>query len=69
MARLREAGLATSVGVSNFLPAHLAAMLDGGDGKAPPPAVNQVELHGCLVRAALLADLRSAASRLPALGD
>jgi diketogulonate reductase-like aldo/keto reductase len=60
MASLRAAGLATSVGVSNYLPAHLAATLDsgwGGDAGEPlVPAVNQVELHGYLARAALRAD-------------
>jgi 2,5-diketo-D-gluconate reductase A len=39
---LREEGLATSVGVSNFLPEHLDRLLDA-TGVAP--AVNQVELH------------------------
>ena len=71
MERLRAEGLAASVGVSNFLPEHLAAMLDGGDGKAPTPAVNQVELHGYLARAGLLADLRRrgiAAAAYGALG-
>ncbi len=39
---LREAGLARSIGVSNFLPEHLDAIIDA-TGVAP--AVNQIELH------------------------
>ncbi len=39
---LQEAGLVRSVGVSNFLPAHLHALLDA-TGRVP--SVNQVELH------------------------
>jgi diketogulonate reductase-like aldo/keto reductase len=68
MASLRAAGLAASVGVSNFLPEHLAAMLDGGDGEEPTPAVNQVELHGYLPRAALVADCRARGVAVAAYG-
>jgi len=39
---LREAGLVRSVGVSNFLPEHLQALLDA---HGTVPSVNQVELH------------------------
>lgn len=39
---LRERGLARSIGVSNFLPEHLDAIIDA-TGVAP--AVNQIELH------------------------
>ncbi len=39
---LRDAGLIRSVGVSNFLPEHLQALLDAF-GRVP--SVNQVELH------------------------
>jgi 2,5-diketo-D-gluconate reductase A len=42
MVQLREAGLATSVGVSNFQPAHLDAIVEQ-TGVAP--AVNQIEVH------------------------
>ncbi len=42
MLEAREAGLATSVGVSNFEPAHLEAIINA-TGKAP--AVNQIEVH------------------------
>jgi len=38
---LREEGLAKSIGVSNFLPAHLAAVVATGT----TPAVNQIEVH------------------------
>ncbi|WP_375003225.1 aldo/keto reductase [Aeromicrobium sp. CTD01-1L150] len=46
---LREAGLARSIGVSNFLPEHLDAIV-GATGVAP--AVNQVELHPYFPQAA-----------------
>ena len=42
MIRLREAGKATSIGVSNFLPEHIDALV-GATGVTP--AVNQIELH------------------------
>ena len=42
MIRLREAGLTRSIGVSNFMPDHLDAII-GETGIAP--AVNQIELH------------------------
>lgn len=42
LVELREAGLATSIGVSNFLPEHLERIV-AATGVAP--AVNQVELH------------------------
>lgn len=42
LVELRDAGLARSIGVSNFLPEHLDAIL-AATGVAP--AVNQVELH------------------------
>jgi 2,5-diketo-D-gluconate reductase A len=40
--RLREEGAVGSIGVSNFLPAHLDRIIAETD---VPPAVNQVELH------------------------
>ena len=46
---LREAGLTGSIGVSNFLPEHLDAIV-GSTGVAP--AVNQVELHPYFPQAA-----------------
>ncbi|MGV8969164.1 MAG: aldo/keto reductase [Microbacteriaceae bacterium] len=39
---LRDAGLATSIGVSNFMPTHLDDLFDATD---VVPSVNQVELH------------------------
>jgi 2,5-diketo-D-gluconate reductase A len=42
MVALRDAGKALSVGVSNFLPEHLDAIIDA---TGVTPAVNQVELH------------------------
>lgn len=41
LAELRSAGLAKSIGVSNFLPEHLAALEPTG----VVPAVNQIEIH------------------------
>ena len=41
MIDLREQGLATSIGVSNFLPVHLDALTPTG----VVPSVNQIELH------------------------
>lgn len=45
MEEIREAGLARSIGVSNFLPDHLRRIVDLG---GTVPAVNQVELHPAL---------------------
>ena len=42
MIRLRDEGLATSIGVSNFLPSHIDDLEMATD---VTPAVNQVELH------------------------
>ena len=42
MIQLRDAGLTTSIGVSNFLPAHIDDLEMATD---VTPAVNQVELH------------------------
>ena len=39
---LRDSGRAKSIGVSNFLPEHLDAIIDATD---VTPAVNQIELH------------------------
>jgi len=43
---LREAGLTTSIGVSNFQPAHLTRIIDA---TGVVPAVNQIEVHPYLV--------------------
>jgi diketogulonate reductase-like aldo/keto reductase len=45
--QLHEAGLARSIGVSNFLTRHLDELLAHAD---VPPAVNQIELHPFLHR-------------------
>ncbi len=42
LVELREPGLARSIGVSNFLPEHLDAIVDA---TGVTPAVNQIELH------------------------
>ena len=42
MVALRDAGKARSIGVSNFLPEHLDAVIDA---TGVTPAVNQIELH------------------------
>lgn len=42
LVELRERGLARSIGVSNFLPEHLDAIVDA---TGVTPAVNQIELH------------------------
>jgi len=49
---LRDAGLVREVGVSNFEPAHLDALL-AATGELPP--INQVELHPALQQRALRA--------------
>jgi diketogulonate reductase-like aldo/keto reductase len=50
MIKLKEQGLAKSIGVSNFWPAHLEVLLES----SVPPAVNQVEWHAYLQRPALV---------------
>jgi diketogulonate reductase-like aldo/keto reductase len=60
MERLQQAGHTTSIGVSNFLPAHLSAIL--ATAKVPP-AINQVEFHPYLPRASLLAFQREPANQ------
>jgi diketogulonate reductase-like aldo/keto reductase len=49
--RLQAAGKATSIGVSNFLPAHLDAVLQTAK---VVPAVNQIEFHAYLPREELV---------------
>lgn len=39
---MKKAGLAKSIGVSNFLPNHLTAIMKGA---TVPPALNQIEFH------------------------
>lgn len=52
MEALQQAGLAKSIGVSNFLPVHLNAILKTAK---VVPAVNQIEFHPYLQRTDLLA--------------
>jgi 2,5-diketo-D-gluconate reductase A len=49
LAELREEGLTTSIGVSNFHPAHLAKIVDA---TGVVPAVNQIEVHPYLTNEA-----------------
>jgi diketogulonate reductase-like aldo/keto reductase len=51
MEAVQQAGLAKSIGVSNYLPNHLAAILKTAK---VVPAVNQIELHPYLQRVELL---------------
>jgi diketogulonate reductase-like aldo/keto reductase len=50
---MRDEGLTRAVGVSNFLPEHLAALADAG---LPTPAVNQVEFHPRLQQGEVVAE-------------
>jgi diketogulonate reductase-like aldo/keto reductase len=52
MEKLRAAGLTKSIGVSNFLPNHLNAILKTA---TIPPACSQIEFHPYLQRPELLA--------------
>jgi len=52
MESIREAGLAKSIGISNFLPEHIEAIMQTAK---VPPAVNQIEFHAYLQRKDLLA--------------
>jgi diketogulonate reductase-like aldo/keto reductase len=54
--RIKQKGLATSIGVSNFLPKHLEAIIATA---TITPAVNQIEFHPYLQRTDLLAFHRS----------
>ncbi|KAL7790508.1 NADP-dependent oxidoreductase domain-containing protein [Trichoderma afarasin] len=47
MEKLKTAGLATSIGVSNYLRHHVEATLDGA---TIPPVLNQIEFHPYLQR-------------------
>lgn len=51
MEKLKEAGLTKSIGVSNYLPKHLEAVLKTAK---VVPACNQIEFHPYLQRTALL---------------
>lgn len=51
MEKVQAAGLTKSIGVSNFLPKHLAAILKTAK---VVPACNQIEFHPYLQRTELL---------------
>jgi diketogulonate reductase-like aldo/keto reductase len=51
MEKLKDLGLTKSIGVSNFLPQHLSAILKTA---RTPPVCNQIEFHPYLQRTALL---------------
>jgi diketogulonate reductase-like aldo/keto reductase len=51
MEEVKEAGLARSIGVSNFLPEHLDAIMQTA---RIPPAINQIEFHAYLQHGELL---------------
>jgi diketogulonate reductase-like aldo/keto reductase len=51
MEKVKEAGLAKSIGVSNYLPQHLEATLKTAK---VPPAINQIEFHPYLQHSDLL---------------
>lgn len=52
MESLKEAGLAKSIGISNFLPEHIDAIMQTAKVQ---PAINQIEFHAYLQRTDLLA--------------
>ncbi|KAF1990560.1 aldo-keto reductase family 1 member C13 [Aulographum hederae CBS 113979] len=52
MEKIHDAGLAKSIGVSNYLPQHLEATLATA---TIPPAINQIEFHPYLQHSSLLA--------------
>jgi len=45
MEEVKAAGLAKSIGVSNYLPEHLKPVLEAA---RVPPAINQIEFHAYL---------------------
>ena len=51
MEDIKAAGLAKSIGVSNYLPEHLSAILQTA---RVPPAINQIEFHAYLQHPELL---------------
>jgi len=52
MEKVKEAGLAKTIGVSNYLPSHLSTTLETAK---IPPAINQIEFHPYLQHPDLLA--------------
>ena len=51
MEQLKAAGLARSIGVSNYLPEHLDWLLETA---STPPSINQIEFHPYLQHAGLV---------------
>lgn len=51
MEELKAAGLARSIGVSNYLPEHLDWLLETA---STPPSINQIEFHPYLQHEALI---------------
>ena len=51
MEELKAAGLARSIGVSNYLPEHLDWLLETA---TTPPSINQIEFHPYLQHAGLI---------------
>lgn len=51
MEDLKAAGLARSIGVSNYLPEHLDWLLETA---TTPPSINQIEFHPYLQHAGLI---------------
>ncbi|MFM6981449.1 MAG: aldo/keto reductase [Microbacteriaceae bacterium] len=65
MVEIREAGLATSIGVSNFLPEHLDAIAAVSD---VVPVINQIEVHPLLQQAELRAECAARGIRVESWG-
>lgn len=65
MVELCEAGLTTSIGVSNFLPEHLDALAAISD---VVPVINQIEVHPLLQQAELRADCARRGIRVESWG-
>ena len=61
MEELKAAGLARSIGVSNYLPEHLDWLLETA---TTPPSINQIEFHPYLQHAGLI-DYHKKHVRLP----
>ena len=65
LVEIREAGLATSIGVSNFLPEHLDAIAQVSD---VVPVINQIEVHPLLQQAELRAECADRGIRVESWG-
>ena len=65
LVEIREAGLATSIGVSNFLPEHLDAIAQVSD---VVPVINQIEVHPLLQQSELRAECAARGIRVESWG-